>query len=50
MSTYQLELMDHDVKMVCLTSDESIIIEKNGYRIVSSDKEKEKDKDKDKCI
>ena len=36
MSTYQLELMDHDVKMVYLTLDQSIIIEKNGYHILSS--------------
>jgi len=35
-STYQLELMDHDVKIVYLTLDQSIIIEKNGYRILSS--------------
>ena len=37
MSTYQLELMDHDVKMVSLNADQSIIIEKNGYHILSSD-------------
>lgn len=37
MFTYQLELMDHDVEMVSLNADQSIIIEKNGYYILSSD-------------
>jgi hypothetical protein len=33
--TYQLELMDHEVNMINLDANKSIIIEKNGYRIVN---------------
>jgi hypothetical protein len=42
MITYQLELMDQEVNMVCLNADQSIIIEKNSYRIVNDVKLKEK--------
>jgi len=34
--TYQLELMDHEVKMISLDDKQSIIIEKDGYRIVNN--------------
>ena len=33
MVSYQLELMDQEVNMICLNSDQSIIIEKDNYRI-----------------
>jgi len=31
--SYQLELIDNDVKMLCLNAEQSIIIEKDGYKI-----------------
>jgi len=37
MATYQLELMDHDVIMTSLTGEQSIIIEKQGYRICNTE-------------
>jgi hypothetical protein len=36
MATYQLELMDNDVVMTSLTGEQSIIIEKQGYRICNT--------------
>lgn len=33
---YQLELMDHNVNMVCLNEKQSIIIEKDDYKIVDN--------------
>jgi hypothetical protein len=33
---YELELMDHNVSMVCLNEKQSIIIEKDDYKIVDS--------------
>jgi hypothetical protein len=35
MASYQLELMDHEVNMISLNENQSIIIEKNGYRIIT---------------
>jgi hypothetical protein len=43
MVSYQLELMDQEVNIVCLNADQSIIIEKNNYRIVNDDNLKEKE-------
>ena len=37
MATYQLELMDNDVIMTSLTGEQSIIIEKQGYRICNTE-------------
>jgi hypothetical protein len=36
-TTYVLELMDHQVNMVHLSYEQSIIIEKDGYRIIKED-------------
>ena len=38
--TYQLELMDHEVNMINLDANQSIIVEKKGYRIVNDAEEK----------
>ena len=46
MLTYQLELMDQEVNMICLNADQSIIIEKDNYRIEDDDKFKELIKEK----
>jgi hypothetical protein len=51
--TYELELMDHEVNIVYLSSEQSIIIDKDGYHIInnkedeSKEKENEKEKEKD---
>jgi hypothetical protein len=34
--TYQLELVDHNVNIINLNFEQSIIIEKDGYRIVNN--------------
>jgi hypothetical protein len=41
MSSYQLELMDHEVNMISLNENQSIIIEKNGYRIINDTQSEE---------
>jgi len=47
--TYQLELMDHEVNMINLDANQSIIIEKNGYRVVNDgDEEDEEEEEKEK--
>ena len=43
--TYNLELMDHEVKMISLNVEQSIIIDKDGYRIINNgDKEDDDNK------
>ena len=41
-SSYKLELMDQEVNIINLNADQSIIIEKDNYRIIEKGKEKEK--------
>jgi hypothetical protein len=41
---YQLELIDHEVNIIYLNSEQSIIIEKDGYHILNNEEDK-KDKD-----
>ena len=45
--TYELELMDHEVNIVYLTSEQSIIIDKDGYHIINNENNEIEDKDKD---
>jgi hypothetical protein len=49
---YKLELMDQNIKMVYVNETQSIVIEKDGYKIlsVSEEKEKEKDKSSEKAV
>jgi len=43
--TYNLELMDHNVNMISLNFEQSIIIDKDGYRIINNgDKEEDDNK------
>ena len=35
-TTYELELIDHEVNMVCLSSEQSIIIDKDDYHIINN--------------
>jgi hypothetical protein len=35
-ATYELELIDHEVNMVCLSSEQSIIIDKDDYHIINN--------------
>jgi hypothetical protein len=55
-ASYKLELMDHNVNMIELNAEQSIIIEKNGYNITNinnsdeliiTDKMEENEKEKD---
>jgi hypothetical protein len=41
MASYQLELMDHEVNMISLNENQSIIIENNGYRIINDNQQEE---------
>ena len=41
--TYQLELMDHEVNMIYLNSEQYIIIDKNNYSIINNVKVLEED-------
>jgi hypothetical protein len=46
--TYQLELVDHNVNIINLNFEQSIIIEKDGYRIVNNLQDVVEDKVEDK--
>ena len=43
MASYQLELMDHEVNMISLNENQSIIIENNGYKIINDNQEEIED-------
>jgi hypothetical protein len=41
MKTYQLELVDHNVNIINLNSEQSIVIDKNDYRIINNEDDEE---------
>jgi hypothetical protein len=41
LTTYQLELMDHEVNMIYLNHEQSIVIDKDGYYIINNGGEQE---------
>lgn len=45
--TYQLELIDHEVNIINLSSEQYIIIEKDGYRIIKEKEDLDVNKDVD---